>query len=568
MKPTQRHYRLLAKAEGEIRTEVYMEQDHTVVPVVALMEGVIFPVNAEMPELVLGSELSVAPQGWNGRPLFHGHPADEQAAAISGNNPKTLEEGSFGLLFNSTYANKQLKTEAWINNVRCEEIGAQRVLERLQAGEMVEVSVGCFVVAEEKSGVYNGVPYYYVWHNIVPDHLALLPEGLEGACSIEMGCGAPRTARAHLITAEGINVREAAPMTEPKKKRSLVSRLAEALGLRSLVAGMSDVDVRDELYAALKGQEPMLSYIVAVYDADVVYCCWTQNYEEEYYSRSYQLAADGATVGSERVPVERVVTWEPIGDTAEMAAARKTKDAAIDKKLLQASHDLAHTLGAACAPVSAAEPRHNCSCGGQPPAPKTATTTPPQGDSSMKTKVERVKALIANPKMKFAESMQPQLEQLDDKTLESLEQVAATLEEEPKPKVEPTPAPAPAPAVAAGKTRMSEEEFFATAPEGIVKVLTDLRSAEASKRSLLVGQLKTTQNVYTETELTAMPIDQLEKLSLLTKQNQPVDNTGRGFPRIAAKDDDMTVPEPGSLVAAVRTARGVGKEGDRQQKVN
>jgi hypothetical protein len=198
----ERHLHLLAAA-GTIRTAIFEEREHVVVPVVALVEGVIFPVNADTPELVLLEEFGKTPQGWDGRPVMPDHPQDD-VRRISANDPKTLEEMAFGRVFHSKIDKKRLCMEAWIDPVRAEKVGAEDQLKRIRNGKMIEVSVGCFVVAEEKSGVWNGQKYSAIWREIVPDHLALLPEGTVGACSNEMGCGTPRRAAVHLVTAAGL----------------------------------------------------------------------------------------------------------------------------------------------------------------------------------------------------------------------------------------------------------------------------------------------------------------------------------------------------------------------------
>lgn len=200
-----RHFHLIGATSGEIRTAKYQGREHVVVPVVALMEGVIFPVNADTPELVLAQQFSIAPQGWNGRPIFPNHPV-ENGTQISGNSPKVLESQAIGTIFNARVRNKRLLMDAYIDTNQSSELG-KKVLARARRGEMIEVSVGAFVRTSAEKGSFNGKAYKGVWQDIVPDHLAMLPEGTLGACSIAMGCGSHRAAQAaplHLVTAEGM----------------------------------------------------------------------------------------------------------------------------------------------------------------------------------------------------------------------------------------------------------------------------------------------------------------------------------------------------------------------------
>jgi hypothetical protein len=172
------------------RVTRFDNRDHLVVPIVALREAVIWPVNARQPEFVPAHVLALAPQAWNGRPIVGPHPfvAGRQ---ISANQPHVLENRVFGKVFNAEYRDNKLLMEAWLDIARARALGGdpQRVLERALAGEAIEVSVGAFVVTEQRDGTYLGKRFHSVWQVLVPDHLALLPEGERGACSIEMGCG-------------------------------------------------------------------------------------------------------------------------------------------------------------------------------------------------------------------------------------------------------------------------------------------------------------------------------------------------------------------------------------------
>src|SRR5262245_21989152 len=71
-------YVTLLGATGMVRTTQRDGRERLVVPVVALVEGVIHPVNAPAPELVRAERFST--EGWEGRPLFAGHPMKDGEA--------------------------------------------------------------------------------------------------------------------------------------------------------------------------------------------------------------------------------------------------------------------------------------------------------------------------------------------------------------------------------------------------------------------------------------------------------------------------------------------------------
>lgn len=178
----------LAATSYTTRVETFKGREHIVVPVVALVEGVVHAMNAENPELVTAEEFRKAPGGWNGRPIYQGHPVNAQGVPLSGNSPELLELSCIGTVFNAAIRKNKLTMEAWVD-VEAATERAPLMLARIRAGKPIEISVGVFVEPGKEKGVYAGKEYNGTWQEIVPDHLALLEEGDTGACSVEMGCG-------------------------------------------------------------------------------------------------------------------------------------------------------------------------------------------------------------------------------------------------------------------------------------------------------------------------------------------------------------------------------------------
>jgi len=146
--------------------------------------------------------LAAAPVGWNNRPVVPIHP---DISLPTANTPEFLTAYCFGQLFNTHYgADGKLHTEAWLNRTRAAQVGAMAtdVLAKCESGEMVEVSVGAQIQFEKRAGSFNGQSYVGVWRGLVPDHLAVGLNGSPGACSIEDGCGGPRTAVTKRAAAE------------------------------------------------------------------------------------------------------------------------------------------------------------------------------------------------------------------------------------------------------------------------------------------------------------------------------------------------------------------------------
>jgi len=208
-----------------IRVASLFDQEYTVIPCVALCEGVLWPANADSPELALAEEFGKFPAGWDGRPVVYNHPM-VNGAAVPASSPQILTENAFGQLFNTRLDGKKLKTEIWINNSRVSSMpyDAQEVIADLQKpNNMVEVSTGLFTMNEQVAGSYDGQPFAAIWRNVVPDHLAILPRGVKGACSIEHGCGAPRTnSMQPVMRAAELNTQAQAQIPEVTTSSSLI----------------------------------------------------------------------------------------------------------------------------------------------------------------------------------------------------------------------------------------------------------------------------------------------------------------------------------------------------------
>jgi hypothetical protein len=93
----------------------------------------------------------------------------------------------------------------------------------------------------------------------------------------------------------------------------------------------------------------------------------------------------------------------------------------------------------------------------------------------------------------------------------------------------------------AAETLKTEEGFLAAAPQSIRDVVADSKATAKAKVDGLVETLKTAQTAYSEEELRAKPVAELEKLTTLLKVEAPVvDYSGRGTPRFASQKDSKT----------------------------
>lgn len=201
-----KHLHLLG-AIGTVRRERLNDRDYLVVPVIALMEGVIHAVNADTPEYVGSEVLRKAAASWIGKPVTLGHPS-RGGKECSASDPEVRKSAGIGHIWRSEFDGKRLAMEAWVDEERAKKLHPT-MYEALASGGREEVSVGAHVVTIPRGGAYNGKSYKATWLETRGDHLAFLPGG-RGACSCEMGCGTFRAAGeapvAHLVTAEGVEL--------------------------------------------------------------------------------------------------------------------------------------------------------------------------------------------------------------------------------------------------------------------------------------------------------------------------------------------------------------------------
>jgi hypothetical protein len=87
----------------------------------------------------------------------------------------------------------------------------------------------------------------------------------------------------------------------------------------------------------------------------------------------------------------------------------------------------------------------------------------------------------------------------------------------------------------------TEEQYLAKAPASIRSLVERQKKQDAEQKTLLVNALKTAQSEYTEAELNAMPVEQLQRVARIAKADTPtVDFSGAGVVRAAAKADDLS----------------------------
>lgn len=293
----------IGNGTGQVRRETLNGRSHLVVPVVALMEGVIHAVNADTPEFVPGAVLRKAAASWVGKPVTLGHPAKD-GRQCSASDATVRKAHGIGVVMKSEVdAKNRLCQELWLDEEKTKSLHP-KMYETLSSGGTEEVSVGAMVVTKDGGGTHNGKLYKGTWLETSGDHLAILP-GQRGACSCEMGCGTNRVLRAamHVVTDGAI---------EPMVTQTLVALEGQSLDERIQMVAQA-VDKKWNKRPAGGGginvaESPSdYAYPLQVFDDRVI----VRKGSAETFSLPYAIE-DGEVVLGEAVEVKQ--QWVALGD--------------------------------------------------------------------------------------------------------------------------------------------------------------------------------------------------------------------------------------------------------------
>lgn len=509
-----------------IRTSELAGDEYTVIPCVCLVEGVLWPANAPSPELALAEEFGRFPDGWNGRPVVLNHPR-EDGIAVSASKPAVLEN-ALGQIFNTVLEDKKLKTEIWINDARVAELDEEfrDAVDRLKNGdEVVEVSTGLFTMQERVTGEFEGEAYESIWRNIVPDHLAILPEGLVGACSVEDGCGAPRLNEdgteaptyTPVMNAVSIGADACSCEDEPTEGMwsKLLSNIGDAFSFRGTSAHLSDSDLRAALNAGLNAAESdRYFFILAVFqdgdDAGVF--VYELGFDGTLYSRQFSVDSGSGvvTIGEDRISVRPETRFVPVEVTTNVSdnngdvnnpeiSERTAQEIAMDKEQL-------------------------------------------------------VSSLIANEATNFTDDDKEWLTELEDSQLERMVPVVASQTPEELAQAEQDAAlqaerdrQEAAATASSSDNPVTTEQYIASAPADVQAVLNEgLSMQKARKEHIVKAVLANTRNRFTEEELNAKSLGELENIAALSNV---VTFEGNGSPVLldTDADDERITPAPSIL---------------------
>lgn len=474
-----------------LRRDTFEGREHVVVPAIPIVGDIVIQANGSAgPEWVPAEELSKAPASWNGRPVLTDHPPNGLA-----NEPRVLEAMSFGQLFNSRFDDGKLKTEVWADVEKVDKLGSD-FISNAEAGIVMENSVGVFMTLQEVSGVRNGKEFVGIWRDIVPEHLAVLPQGVKGACRIEDGCGANRLAKDGQMNLT-----------------TFVSRIRQMQD-----AGTSDDGIRSMLTAALRAVVPGFDWVEDVFQesSTVIYSVFLES-GFTFWRHGFTLNNDGTVI----------LTGEP--EQVEPTTTFRTLSLDNDADLCDTDNAISVSI---------------------------ATTDHDIGDEAMDDtrKAELVQELIDCSCTQFGEDHRAALETLEVDALQLLQpppDVPPDVADDEPDEQPPVADGEPSLAIPDGHVLLTVDEL------ALLKESSDaFHAQQATDKSDIVATLSASQKTFDTAELDTMPVASLRKMAALQQEMRPDVNYAAAEP--ASRQASASIaPKPYDL-ALVKTATAGG----------
>lgn len=278
-----------------VRTETLDGIEYKVCPAAMLAEGVWQGSGGKV--LYRNEQLAKSVPSWNHKPVVVYHPKDRKGKHTTACAPNILRTRKIGMMLNTGHDEK-LRTEVWIDPKKANSVDS-RIMKKINAGEVIEVSTGVFTDNEE-GGTYNGEQYDAEATNLIGDHLAILPDKV-GAYPVSAGGGLLQ-----------VN----ADPTEPESRQLLLERslLSHAQAIGATITGneMSFTDTSRQIGDLLSSKygEPgkyWNGYVCEVYPNSVVFAL--DDPKSRLYKLDYEVKDGEVSLKGEATEVKREVVY-------------------------------------------------------------------------------------------------------------------------------------------------------------------------------------------------------------------------------------------------------------------
>ena len=493
------NYRQLKVQVTGLGQEVKHEgRDYMQFPVVMLVEGVHHGAIGD-PVFYPASTIGRNVADWNRVPVPVSHPQDDNGQYILCNNADVAADWSVGFIDNARFDGSKLKANVWVDVERAENKhpGIMQAIEK-----DMEVSTGLLAVEDGEPGTWNNEDYASTIIEMIPDHLALLPNQV-GACSRNDGCGI----RANKNKDDGMKVNiiiDGNDIIKPMnvkilkdKIKGYASHIANEIShegiANQIYSHVDSLDVRDN-----EGQYEKINFVLAIYDDYFVYAESTEG-NKTLYKQNYEINEE-----------EKLVL---IDEKTEVREERKFVPVTNEQNEMEDT--MSKTNEKPCCEKKVAE-------------------------------------LIANEASAFTDADKEFLEGLTEEQLDKImDSVQVNEEADDEQESEEEDAP-----VVNQEDEMSVEDYLKKAPKKIGSVLRGAIDELNTKRgNLIKGIMENPANTLTEDQLKDMDTKVLESISsiaakpeeqgLTVNENQPTNYFGANFGGgSSSKENDEEKQEP------------------------
>lgn len=450
---------LIGNTSGDFRYEDLEGRRHMVVPCTMIVNGVLK--GSQGAYLYPDEENGRNPSAWDHMPIVVYHPK-VNGKFVSARKPTFLNNRKVGLILNTKHEDGKLKTEAWIDEERVQEVD-KRVYESVLAKKPMEVSTGLTFEVEGKEGEFNGTKYIGIARNYQPDHLAILPDQV-GACSLKDGAG--------LFA----NVAEEPESTQHALQRSIANTLKSIGGdlVNNVLSFSQTSRMLSDALSSKYGEKGKYwnGWVVDVYPAHVVFCAGYTSDRDCYSVQEYKATDTMVELVGEPKEAKRSVSYlTPDGKALSVNSSGQLSES--DKETEMPFDKAAH-----------------------------------------------IRSLVGNG---FEEADRPWLEQLPDDRLAKILPKGVTIPVSP-PIVTPPPPVVPV-LNAAGVTVPTLAQLIANADPGTQAMFADMQSTYAKEKTTLVAKIQGAPGCqFTANDLNAMAIPNLRAIAALVPDPNMVGN--------------------------------------------
>ena len=415
---------------------------------------------------------------WNGTPVIYDHPKDESGQYIVCDDPRVANQDILGAVYNPRFENNSLKADVWFESTQLQQADP-RLYQRVLNGELIELSTGMRrIFVDDSPGNWNGEQYEATMQDYAADHLAIMPPGAVGACSIEDGCGVGNK--------EG---KEVIKMDEQgtEAKPSLLERISKLFNKEDgKVHYNQEMDLTEQMRMVMEKLDSMdtdfrIHYLENMYDDFLIFRVENRSENKStYYKAGYSINGNEVVIG-DPVEVQKKVEFIETSNQTE------------DNQL--AGNEV-----------------------------KLTGETNVQGGEVDMSKCDLVQGLIDNEKTYWKEEHRDVLNNFSEEHLKSLQPEQESVPEEAQPAE--SGAEEQANQTANQEADPTVESFLNSAPPQVRELLSNSLKTYEKRRGELISEISNAAGCnYTQEELTSKSLEDLENISGLIRSARPQEST-------------------------------------------